>query len=310
MADATQEYMDLGKLEKDVEARRRQVQSPAFSTLPSDIRDAFHTGLTNATATYERKKVSLNKALNKLSETDFWPSMPSQNVGDMEAKLKEAKTMLGGLADSVGQLYKRIEGLYEQRTGQPSAGSSTAAADEAAADHGNTHNNKKRRRLADDASDTAADTASPASDMREDVESIRDAIREIEDRIQEMENDVTQHSRNILEELEAKMDEKIEEIARSADISTLVGGDQLGPQTAQTIQTFHENYAQADREIAELAQEVADLLPQLDTLQRENDRSKQEEAAEKELFEQVCRFAWPFPLVPAIHLSSFITCSW
>lgn len=294
MADATQEYMDLGKLEKDVEARRRQVQSPAFDTLPSDIRDAFHTGLTNATATYEKKKASLNKALKKLSETDFWPSMPSQNVGDMEAKLKEAKTMLGGLADSVGQLYKRIESLYEQRTSRPSAGSSTAAADEAAAGDGDTYNNKKRRRLSDDASDTAADAASP--DMREDVESIRDAIREIEDRIQEMENDVTQHSRNILEELEVKLDEKIEEIARSADISTLVGGDQLGPQTAQTIQTFHENYAQADREIAELAQEVADLLPQLDTLQRENDRTRQEEATEKELFDQVRFAVLPFRL--------------
>jgi DNA repair exonuclease SbcCD ATPase subunit len=290
MADATQEYMDLGKLEKDVEARRRQVQSPAFSTLPSDIRDAFHTGLANATATCEKKKASLNKALNKLSETDFWPPMPSQNVGDMEAKLKEAKTMLGGLADSVGQLYKRIESLYEQRTGRPSAGPSTAAADEAAGGDGDTHN-KKRRRLSGDGGDSAAvDTASPEM-MREDVESIKDAIREIEDRLQEMENDMTQHSRNIMEQLEAKVDEKIEEIARSADISALVGdgggGDQLGPQTAQTIQTFHENFAQADREIAELAQEVADLMPQLDTLQRENDRSKQEEAAEKELFEQV-----------------------
>jgi uncharacterized protein YukE len=292
MADATQEYMDLGKLEKDVEARRRQVQSPAFSTLPSDIRDAFHTGLANATATCEKKKASLNKALNKLSETDFWPPMPSQNVGDMEAKLKEAKTMLGGLADSVGQLYKRIESLYEQRTGRPSAGPSTAAADEAAGGDGDTHN-KKRRRLSGDGGDSAAvDTASPEM-MREDVESIKDAIREIEDRLQEMENDMTQHSRNIMEQLEAKVDEKIEEIARSADISALVGdgggGDQLGPQTAQTIQTFHENFAQADREIAELAQEVADLMPQLDTLQRENDRSKQEEAAEKELFEQLVK---------------------
>ena len=283
MADATQEYIDLGKLEKDVEARRRQVQSSAFETLPSAVRDSFHAGLANATASCEKKKASLNKALSKLSETDFWPSIPSQNVGDMEAKLKEAKTMLGGLADSVGQLYKRIEDLYEQRSGRPSAGPSTAdeSATAAAGGEGDTHT-KKRRRLSDD----GADEASP--DMREDVESIRDTIREIEDRMQEMENDVTQHSRNIMEQLEAKMDEKIEEIARSADISALAV-DQLGPQTAQTIQTFQENFAHADREIAELAQEMADLIPQLDALQRENDLSKQEEAAEKELFEQVRR---------------------
>ena len=288
MADATQEYIELGKLEKDVEARRRQVQSSTFETLPSPVRDSFHAGLANATASCEKKKASLNKALNKLSETDFWPSIPSQNVGDMEAKLKEAKTMLGGLADSVGQLYKRIEDLYEQRSGRPSAGPSTAdeSATATAGGEGGTHT-KKRRRL----SDGGADEASP--DMREDVESIRDTIREIEDRMQEMENDVTQHSRNIMEQLEAKMDEKIEEIARSADISALAV-DQLGPQTAQTIQTFQENFAQADREIAELAQEMADLIPQLDALQRENDLSKQEEAAEKELFEQVrrpCRYA-------------------
>lgn len=284
MADATQEYMDLGKLEKDVESRRRQVQSPTFNTLPSVVRDAFQTSLTNATASCERKKASLNKALSKLSETDFWPSVPAQNVGDMEAKLKEAKTMLGGLADSVGQLYKRIESLYERR-GRSSAGSSEGVTVASASGDGDTTTThaKKRRRLSVDGSDSAA------VDMREDVESIRDAIHEIEDRLQEMENDLTQHSGNIMEQLEAKIDEKIEEIAQNADISALVGDHKLGPQTAETIQTFHENFAQADREIAELAQEVADLIPQLDTLQRENDLSKQEEAAEKELLEQLVK---------------------
>jgi uncharacterized phage infection (PIP) family protein YhgE len=283
MADATQEYMDLGKLEKDVESRRRQVQSPAFNALPSVIRDAFQASLANATATCEGKKASLNKALNKLSETDFWPSIPAHNVGDMEAKLKEAKTMLGGLADSVSQLYKRIESLYERRTGRSSAGPPESATVASASGDGDTTtaHTKKRRRLSVDGSDTAA------VDMREDVESIGDAIREIEDRLQEMENDLTQHSGNIMEQLEAKMDEKIEEIARSADISALVEGHKLGPQTAETIKTFEESFAQADREIAELAQDVADLIPQLDTLQRENDISKQEEAAEKELLEQV-----------------------
>ena len=295
MADATQEYMDLGKLEKDVESRRRQVQSAAFNTLPSAVRDAFQASLANATATCERKKASLNKALNKLSETDFWPSIPGQNVGDMESKLKEAKTMLGGLADSVGQLYKRVESLYERRTGRSSASPSEGAtAASASGDH-----IKKRRRLSLGGSDNGA------VDMREDVESIRDAIREIEDRLQEMENDLTQQTRNIMEQLEAKMDEKIEEIAQSADISALVGDHKLGPQTAETIQTFQENFAQADREIAELAQEVADFIPQLDTLQRENDLSKQEEAAEKELLEQV-RVTLPFPPRRLLYSS----CSW
>ena len=314
MADATQEYMDLGKLEKDVESRRRQVQSPAFNTLPSEIRDAFQASLANATTTCERKKASLNKALSKLSETDFWPSVPVQNGGDMETKLKEAKTMLGGLADSVSQLYKRIESLHERRTGgrSTSAGPSEGATATSASGDGDTAHTKKRRRLSVDGSDTAADTTS--LDMREDVESIRDTIREIEDRLQEMENDVTQHSQHIMEQLEAKMDEKIEEIARNADISALVGDHQFGSQTAKTIQTFHENYAQADREIAELAQDVADLIPQLDALQRENDLSKQEEAAEKKLLEQVrihsCSLYF-FPLCH--HLPSdvaYSSCSW
>jgi phage shock protein A len=283
MADATQEYMDLGKLEKDVESRRRQVQSPAFNTLPSAIRDSFQASLANATTACERKKASLNKALSKLSETDFWPAVPSQNLGDMESKLTEAKTMLGGLADSVSQLYKRIESLYERRTGGGSSEGGTVAP---GSGDGDATHTKKRRRLSVDGGDTAAtDTTSP--DMREDVESIRDTIREIEDRLQEMENDLNQHTRNIMEQLEAKMDEKIEEIARQTDISALVGDHKLGSQTAETIQTFQDNFDQADREIAELAQEVGDLIPQLDALQRENDISKQEEAAEKELLEKV-----------------------
>ncbi len=282
MADATQEYMDLGKLEKDVESRRRQVQSPAFNTLPSEIRDAFNANLANATTTCERKKATLNKALNKLSETDFWPTIPAQNVGDMEVKLKEAKTMLGGLADRVGQLYKRLESLYGQRNGHSNAGPSEGAT---VASSGDGHAKKRRRLSVDGTSIAAADTSSP--EMREDVESIRDTIREIEDRLQEMENDMAQQSRNIIEQLDAKMDEKIEEIARSADISALVGDRQLGPQTAQTIQTFHENFAQADREITELAQDVADLIPQLDELRRENDLTEQEANAEKEVLEKV-----------------------
>ncbi len=285
MADATQEYMDLGKLEKDVESRRRQVQSPVFNSLPPEIRDAFHASLANATATCERKKASLNKALSKLSETDFWPSIPAQNVGDMEAKLKEAKTMLGDLADSVGQLHKRIETLYGQRAGLSGAGQSGGVTAASASGDGNTHIKKRRRLSIDGGNAAAADTTSP--DMCEDVESIRDTIREIEDRLREMENDMAQHTGNLMEQLGTKMDEKIEEIARSADISALVGDQQLGPQTAQTIQTFHESFAQADREIAELAQEVVDIVPQFDALRRENDLSKEEGAAEKESLEKV-----------------------
>ena len=57
MANATQEYMDFGKLEKDVESRRRQVQSPAFNSLPFEIRDAFQANFANATVTCERKRL-------------------------------------------------------------------------------------------------------------------------------------------------------------------------------------------------------------------------------------------------------------
>ena len=292
IADATQEYMDLGKLGQDVESRRRQVQLPAFDNLPSEIKDAFQLGLTNAIATYEKKKVSLNNAISKVSEVDFWPTVPAQRVGDMEVKLKEAKTMLGGLADSVGQLYKRIESVYGQRPGRPGPtpsrsdeGTTTAAS---ASDDADNTRAKKRRRLSIDGNDTtaagAAATTSP--DVREDVESIRDTIHEIEDRLQEVENDMAQHSHHIMEQLETKVDEKIEEIARSDDIATLVQA-RLGPRTTQTIQAFDESFAQADREITELAQEMAALIPQLDMLQRDNNLFKEEDAAEKELLAQV-----------------------
>jgi uncharacterized phage infection (PIP) family protein YhgE len=286
MADATQEYMDLGKLEKDVESRRRQVQSAAFNTLPFDVRGAFEASLKTAEANYEKKKVLLDGAINKLSETDFWPTVPSQKVGDMETKLKEAKTMLGTLADSVSQLYKRIEGLYGQRPGPP--GSSLEGADEGATAAGGGDGDaraKKRRRVSSVDGGDHGDDATPP-EVREDVESIKDTIREIEDRLQEVENDMTQRSLDIIEQLEAKMDEKIEEIARSADIAALVD-TQLAPQTARTIQAFDESFAQADREISELAEEMAGLLPRLDELQRGNDLFKQEEAAEKELLAQV-----------------------
>jgi hypothetical protein len=285
MADATQEYMDLGKLEKDVESRRRQVQSAAFNTLPSDVKGAFEASLKSAQANYEKKKVLLDGAINKLSETDFWPAVPFQKVGDMEAKLKEAKTMLGSLADSVSQLYKRIE---RQRPGPP--GSSSEGADEGAtATAGGGDGDpraKKRRRLSSSADGGDHEEDATPSEVREDVESIKDTIREIEDHLQEVENDMTQRSLDIIEQIEAKMDEKIEEIARSADIAALVD-TQLGTQTVRTIQAFDESFAQADREISELAQEMAGLLPRLDELQRGNDLSKQEEAADKELLAQV-----------------------
>jgi len=57
---------------------------------------------------------------------------------------------------------------------------------------------------------------------------------------------VTQHSHDIIEQLEAKLDEQIEEIARSSDVAALVE-TQLSPQTAQTIQAYNEGFAQADQ---------------------------------------------------------------
>jgi len=177
----------------------------------------------------------------------------------VEAKLKEAKTLLGGLADNVGQLYKRIETLYGQHSTGRSGPSSSGA--KAASGDGDTRA-KKRRRLSDndnddgddddggggDSTDVPTVAAAPAPpDMREDVESIRDIIREIEDRLQEVENDMTQHSRHIVEQLETTMDEKIEEVARSADIAALVEA-QLAPRTAQTIRVFDETLAHTDQE--------------------------------------------------------------
>ena len=60
---------------------------------------------------------------------------------------------------------------------------------------------------------------------------------------------MTQHSHDIIEQLAAKLDEKIEEIARSSDVAALVE-TQLGPQTAQTIQAYNEGFAQADQYFA------------------------------------------------------------
>jgi len=288
MADATQEYMDLGKLEKDVQSRRRQVQSAAFDTLPSDVKDAFRAGLKHAEANCQKKKASLNSAISKLSETNFWPSVPPQKVGDMEAKLKEAKTLLGGLADSVGQLYKRIESLYEERHGRSSTTGPSNTDDGARATGGSGEGDiraKKRRRLSDGGIDVAATTS---EDVREDIESIGDTIREIEDRLQEMENDMAQHSYNVLEQLEVHMDEKIEEIAQSADLAAAVEA-QLGPHTAKTIEAFDESIAQADRDIADLAQEMADLISRLDVLQRDDDLSKQQDAADRESLAQLVK---------------------
>lgn len=284
MADATKEYMELEKLEQDMQSRRNQVQSAAFATLPSDIRTTFQTGLATAETAYEKKRDSLNSAINRLSETDFWPAVPLQRAGELEIKLKEAKTMLGGLADGVGQLYKRLEGLYEQRLGDPSAKRSGPNEDVTVAGSGDgAVHSRKRRRLSSNGSDEAT-----PSDVREDVESIKNTIREIEDCLHEVENDMAQHSCHIMEELEVKIEGKIEEIARNTDVSALAEVH-LGPQTTKTLHAFSESFAQADREIGELALEVAELLPKLDTLKRDNDLFKQEEAASKELLAELVK---------------------
>ena len=212
--------------------------------------------------------------------------------------------MLGSLADNVGQLYKRIESFYGRRSSPP--GSSPSGADEGATPAGGGDGDsraKKRRRLSSffDGGDHGDDTTPP--EVREDVESVKDTIREIEDRLQEVENDMAQRSLDIIEQLEAKMDEKIEEIARSNDVAALVD-TQLGPQTARTIQVFDESFAQADREISELAQEMADLIPRLDELQRDNDLFKQDEAADKELLAQVRSEHPPLPPVLLLRVSS------
>ncbi|KAH9001260.1 hypothetical protein EDB92DRAFT_1939020 [Lactarius akahatsu] len=281
MADATKEFMELEKLGQDMQMRRRQIQSPGFAALPSDVKATFQTGLTSAESAYQKKKDSFNSVVNKLSETDFWPPVPSQRAGELEAKLKEAKTMLGGLADGVSQLYKRIESLYEQRSGGPSAKRSGPDEDVELAD--GAIRTKKRRRLSINGSDDAT-----PSDIREDVESIKNTIREIDDHLHEVENDISQHSCHVMELLEVKIEEKIEEIARNADVSSLVEV-RLGPQTTKTFQAFSESFAQADREIGELAQEVSELIPKLDSLKRENDLFKQEEAASKDLLAELVK---------------------
>ena len=283
MADATKDFMELEELKQDVQSRRHHVQIPAYATLPSDLRTTFQNSLASAESAYEKKKESFNNVINKLSETDFWPAVPPQRVGEMEVKLKEAKTMLGGLADNVVQLYKKIEGLYDHRLGGSNAKQSSLNEDVMMASGGGDGavHTRKRRRL----SINGSDEANP-SDIREDIEAIKNTIHDIEDHLHEVENDITQQSFHVMEELEGKIEEKIEEIARNSDISSLVEV-RFGPQTTRTLQAFSESFAHADREIGELAQEVAELLPKLDSLKRDNDIFQQEEAASKELLAEV-----------------------
>ncbi|KAI0273641.1 hypothetical protein BC834DRAFT_966141 [Gloeopeniophorella convolvens] len=283
MADATRDYMDLGKLDQDVLARRRQVQAIGFESLPEVMRTSFTSGLAAAEAIREEKKASLDGAMVRLAETDFWPIIPSQRVGEVESKLKEAKTMLGALADNVNRLHKRIEALNKLHPSSLGAVQQDPDRDvmEVDDEEGAIPANKRRRRPSADGAAAAA-----SLEMRENVDSIKNSIREIEDRLLEMENDMHQHSRDVMEQVELRIDEKIDEFTQSPEFA-VPRDSELGPQATEMVASLNAGFAQADQEIAELAQEMAEFIPRLNGLQRENERIKQDEAADRELFNQL-----------------------
>ncbi|KAI0062264.1 hypothetical protein BV25DRAFT_1916182 [Artomyces pyxidatus] len=276
---AVTERLEIEKLERKIIELRRQVESSAYQALGPEVRATVTTELANTVAKSQEKKESLNGLITKLVESGFWPVLSPHNLENLDGKLKDMRESLSGLHDGVSQLQSSLTKVAAQHLRRQGVvvltGESTPMDVDA---EGGSSRPAKRRRMSDSSQEPRDDLA---AGMQEAIEKLHDRIRSIDDRVLELDNNLTQHSRDVLEDFEGRLDAKVDEI-KGMDDTGAAPSDQIGQQAAEQLKVLQDRYEESGNDITELAKEIADLIGKLNESKEENERLAKENQAIKE----------------------------
>jgi chromosome segregation ATPase len=256
------------KVEEDIANCLHLMETLRMPSLPDQDKHALSEELTKLESRREEIKKSLEEKISHLAKSNSWPIHPRTEAEEGEVeKYQEMVKYVEELKNTATEMNRVLNDIREHKTTVQREHATPMDVDLPA---GSTRP-LKRRRLSD------TEQLSPTIPTDE-VDALRDTFLDLEARFSAFENDLTEHNQELMQEVKAYIEAKVEEIAAVVkDTSTGDSSD------SDPYDKADQEIKRMGGEVVELAEEMGALLLRANgqetetaTLQREINESKQE----------------------------------
>jgi len=252
------------KVEEDIASCRRLLETLRFPSLPDEDKQALCTELEKLESQREEAKKSLEEKISHLTKSNSWPVSPRGEVEEGEVdKHQEMVKYVEELKNTAIEMNRTLNDIRE--------GKSTTEREHVMPIDTNLPEGSarplKRRRL--------SDAEHPSPPIATEVDTLRDKLLDLEDRFAGFQNDLNEHNQELMQEVKAYIEAKVEEITLAVKAGVDDPSDRYD-KADQEVKRMHG-------EVVELAEEIGALLLRANAqetetaaLQREIEESKKE----------------------------------
>ena len=269
---SVQAHSEYKTLTAELENCRRLTNSWNFAHLPEEDRIRLRARVVDLESRSQEKKKLYDTIIAQLVETEVWPI--AKRPEDSESGYNQLFKYVAELRDTVTEMNALLHDMIAQRNIRISS------EQEAEQDHSRP---SKRRRLSIDRTISQGEALPHLPPDSAGLEQIQDKLTGFEESLSNFENNLTQHDRELGDELDSRLAVRLDELRASGKVAAAMANKKTPPSEAHSraLREIELNINTTGDQISELAEEVGNLILQsnshdavISQLKQENDELK------------------------------------
>lgn len=278
MSDSIQTRSEHAKLEAEVRNLRRLTQSSRYSGLEEEDKARLNERLKDCETRTARKKEELSDHIARLMEAESWPVVKQEGgqVTETEAgnelKYFEMAQAVAELRATVTKMNDAINMFIRARNSN-AEGEIDMAMDVDGDEKLDNARPTKRRRTSQGAESSDEQSRDASDIIQREVTVLRDKLVMLEGRLSDLENDRIQQNRELMDEIEARIQSRLEDLDTGKPSATDSAAlQQASDRLFEVEQHVNATGAQVD----EIAVEIGSLITRSSSTEAEIARLRQE----------------------------------
>lgn len=295
LADAVNMRVDYVRLEREVLSFKQMYNSKRLVDISEETRERLSKQLAELEAQWDKKRLELNSAVFRLIDAEYWPVV-SQPLDPMspDERFRAMRETVWELRDKVKELSETMKQVNERLEASKPVPPPTAST---VAEAGGPPLKRRKVSVPEEEGEVPS-TAEPSSSTSvpvhasldaEQLNTITEQFASLETRVEDLENELIQTDRNVLEQLEEKLEERLGQLnlrdGQSAEGSgaRAEAPPDTGQQDAKQLAALQTIVSGVSNDIEELAGEVANMISnsggiedQVQRLTKENEEMRKQ----------------------------------
>jgi hypothetical protein len=268
---SVQAHSEYKTLTAELENCRRLTNSWNFAQLPQQDQTRLNTRVRDLESKSQEKRNLYDTLIAQLVETEVWPI--AKRPEDSELGYNQLFKYVAELRDTVTEMNALLHDMIAQRNIRISE-------QETEQEHSRP---SKRRRLSIDRTIIQEEAFLRVPPDSAGLEEIQDKLTGFEESLSNFENNLTQHDRELGDELDSRLAVRLDELRASGKVAAAMANKKTPPSEAHTraLPEIELNINTTGDQISELAEEVGNLILQsnshdavISQLKQENDELK------------------------------------